>query len=781
MKRLWYVVAALLIFIGGCSKQVSSEMIQEKLALGTKYLLEENYEEALLVYQDIIEIDKKVEEAYKGISNIFVIQGNPAEAETIIEEGIKAVDDKNSLRVHLAEVYEVQEKNEEAIELYQEIIDEDSRYLQAYIGLSNLYYSNDDVADMIAVLEEAINQDPENPAPYLLVAEAYESIGDRESAISYIKDAHSLDPSYYLGYEIIEQLFNGNWEELARLGDSVLAEGMAAGAIWKQIAKFHLEQYEEVVAIFEDVEVVQGNVKAITLTALAELKLDHAEKATELLAGLNIGEIEDITVLKDLVQFYQEAEETDLAVELAEKALIIDETAYSFYLYLFELTDDEMYIEQLSAVTKVENLLYKEAPEISDQEVSTLYPGTEVLDQKTISFGFVDYTVLALAATQSDEWFIDLEIAIVSYDRRTEKWQRVWESSPFELYEEFDNYLFGELLVTNPNPTNALIGFAYNFGGSSGHHQIEVLSLDYAGLGSLRWSAENFRDGKFDIEDNAFVIVNPQGQFTLQFQGQQFTTDHIPRSELAPADSKELLFTVRDSGRVIAANEQRVTVNKGETIAVVPADQKAKDQFDGGELGLYIGDASTMSLAHVNYWYTWNSVTLHEPGWYHIVLESRNYDYSFGSPEPTFIIEVIDGSQTSNGRAESTLYTSSRLGISLELPNDFYNDIIIEEIKRESGGYEVESVVFYYLDETEHQDKVFLSAIERFTREAWDDYFSYGFHSLLHEESNGLVYAKEEPGESPYIPFENSQEQDTYFKRFDQLGEAIQSTFKVNR
>lgn len=69
MKKYLLCALFMLFCAAGCSKS-PEEMISEQLSLGNKYLAEENYEEAIIAFEKVLELDPKQWEAHKGLIEI---------------------------------------------------------------------------------------------------------------------------------------------------------------------------------------------------------------------------------------------------------------------------------------------------------------------------------------------------------------------------------------------------------------------------------------------------------------------------------------------------------------------------------------------------------------------------------------------------------------------------------------------------------------------------------------------------------------------------------------
>ncbi|WP_312832224.1 tetratricopeptide repeat protein [Sedimentibacter saalensis] len=98
--------------------------MDEQLSLGQKYLNELNYENAIIAFQKIIEVDPKNVPAYLG----------------------------------LADAYEKTDRNEEAIGALEKVIEIEPENEEAYIKISDIYIKIDDIENAIKILMEALSK-----------------------------------------------------------------------------------------------------------------------------------------------------------------------------------------------------------------------------------------------------------------------------------------------------------------------------------------------------------------------------------------------------------------------------------------------------------------------------------------------------------------------------------------------------------------------------------------------------------------------------------------------
>lgn len=97
---IYFILMACLL--NGCSKTVEQQ-IAEQLDLGQKYLSEQQYTEAIVAFQKVIELDDKNVEAYWGLSDVYMAMDDREKAISALENGYKKTQD-NRLKERLDEL-----------------------------------------------------------------------------------------------------------------------------------------------------------------------------------------------------------------------------------------------------------------------------------------------------------------------------------------------------------------------------------------------------------------------------------------------------------------------------------------------------------------------------------------------------------------------------------------------------------------------------------------------------------------------------------------------------
>lgn len=94
-KYKWIVIAVSTIsLISGCGKSTEKQ-ISEQLEAGNKYLIEGNYEAAVVAFNKVIEIDPKIFEAYKKCAESYKEMDDFQNAIAAMENGVDVIGEDN--------------------------------------------------------------------------------------------------------------------------------------------------------------------------------------------------------------------------------------------------------------------------------------------------------------------------------------------------------------------------------------------------------------------------------------------------------------------------------------------------------------------------------------------------------------------------------------------------------------------------------------------------------------------------------------------------------------
>ena len=100
------LLAAVLGIAAVSYRVVARKQYEEQVSLGERYLEELDYEAAIAAFEEAIRIDPKREEAYLGLAEIYIMQGDYEEAEKILDDAYSVIHTE-SLKDSMTELEEM--------------------------------------------------------------------------------------------------------------------------------------------------------------------------------------------------------------------------------------------------------------------------------------------------------------------------------------------------------------------------------------------------------------------------------------------------------------------------------------------------------------------------------------------------------------------------------------------------------------------------------------------------------------------------------------------------
>lgn len=255
------------------------------------------------------------EEERFTIAELYIQWGFLQEGSRILEELQQQYPREGEIKIMLADVYVELEHDDQAIELLNDISEEDDSYLEALIQLADLYQAQGlfEVAEQKLLDAKQLN--PTEPIIDFALGELLFSTGDYLKAITYYEKV--------LGFT--KEVTNVSVPD--RLGESYAAIG----------------EYEEALAIYQDVEHEDSDTLfKYGLTAYQAGRIDIAIKAWE-----QVIEIDPYyhTAYYQLAKAYEAEKLPNDAYVTAKKGLQVDEFNKELYYYAgtlaHQLNEDE--------------------------------------------------------------------------------------------------------------------------------------------------------------------------------------------------------------------------------------------------------------------------------------------------------------------------------------------------------------------------------------------------------------------------------------------------------
>ena len=169
--RIVIVMITLIMILSGCAKSIE-EQIAEQLELGQKYLLEENYEEAIVAFTKVIELEAKEIQAYTGMASAYIQKNDRKQAEKVLNQGFAIADTLSeeekteSVNQYIEEMRAMALGNyeellelagkdaSEAIMYCEKILEMDDSRVELYEELAKLYLAQGEYEKAIEILEK---------------------------------------------------------------------------------------------------------------------------------------------------------------------------------------------------------------------------------------------------------------------------------------------------------------------------------------------------------------------------------------------------------------------------------------------------------------------------------------------------------------------------------------------------------------------------------------------------------------------------------------------------
>ena len=256
MKNRW---KNLLLFMGVIIVLTACAKSAEQLELGQRYLTEGKYEEAIVAFSKVIDLDPNEIQAYTGVITAYLESGKTDEAGAMIETclnhfeqtDIQLDDTYWGEFLKIAETYyESQDNPEASLSYWERIISMEpmnethkenaERYrtelVERYIQLSKEYLEKEAYKEAAEAIEKVFELDPENPEAYLILADIYKKTGEDDKAKEILER----------GYEMTQDERMKETQEKDVGGERERIGGLAEKEGWDVFYPETPEEFEEI-------------------------------------------------------------------------------------------------------------------------------------------------------------------------------------------------------------------------------------------------------------------------------------------------------------------------------------------------------------------------------------------------------------------------------------------------------------------------------------------------------------------------------------------------------
>lgn len=340
MKRVYLILIflfALIVILGtGCEFGASAK-INKQIDLSVKYLNENNYEEAILAYREVIKIDPKNPIGYEGLNLAYSLCGKGAEAEKALQDGLAIIPENKNLQLALAGFYCDNGQKDKAEGIYKDVIAGDSKYISSYRAYYRLLASQGRYEEAASTLEKAAGIIEIRTAILPLLAEAYLGAGNKDKAQSAIIESISQEPNQWASYKLLKRMYNNHWQDLIALGDSYIQQNQGnIGNLLKIWGLYGSGKYDEVALYCQHINSPSTDSPVVKLLlAMSRFESGQKEQCIKEIKDINIKDIKDSSLLAEIARLSLDAGDKKLAREFAQKGIEMDETVSENYLVMF--------------------------------------------------------------------------------------------------------------------------------------------------------------------------------------------------------------------------------------------------------------------------------------------------------------------------------------------------------------------------------------------------------------------------------------------------------------
>ncbi len=186
------------------------ELVEEKneaqhyFDAGTRYLLQQKFGKAIIAFNKAIKLNELYAEAFKGLADAHKGKGNDGEYQKYLKQA--------------ADIYALQDRLQEAKELFVEILKADPDAVNPYNALGVELRRKGDFAGAIHAYRQALEISPHDENLFYNISKAYLHAGDPGQAQEFISQALTRNPGFMEARRLYAQLAEKEWPVAAGAG-----------------------------------------------------------------------------------------------------------------------------------------------------------------------------------------------------------------------------------------------------------------------------------------------------------------------------------------------------------------------------------------------------------------------------------------------------------------------------------------------------------------------------------------------------------------------------------
>ncbi len=155
------VVTVVVVLVGILAyMNIVPRIANNQVTQGEKYLVQKQYDEAIVTFEKAIKTDNKTANAYTGLADTYLALGNSQKAEESLQRGIEASPKADVLYIKLAELYDNEGQPEKAVQTLKTIYITGGLHLvyQVLPDKNGNAITNDDMDKTKAIIAIRVNE-----------------------------------------------------------------------------------------------------------------------------------------------------------------------------------------------------------------------------------------------------------------------------------------------------------------------------------------------------------------------------------------------------------------------------------------------------------------------------------------------------------------------------------------------------------------------------------------------------------------------------------------------
>jgi tetratricopeptide (TPR) repeat protein len=180
----------------GCFDE--SEQLDSHRERAANYLEEEKYPEAIIEYQNVLQIDPNDPAAHYGLARAYLALEDVRKAYWELAESVRLDPDNLDARLQYAQLllFGTEENVEEAVAQASQVVEQEPERVEAYVVRGRAYQIQGQHAEALADFEKAREVAPESPLALVFLANFHRREGNRSAAEPVYQELARVDPGF---------------------------------------------------------------------------------------------------------------------------------------------------------------------------------------------------------------------------------------------------------------------------------------------------------------------------------------------------------------------------------------------------------------------------------------------------------------------------------------------------------------------------------------------------------------------------------------------------------